>query len=98
MLARLAANEAVLVKVCALLTAAVSAKRRITPAGEWLLDNFYLIGEQIRTARRHLPKGYSRELPRLANLPLVPSESSGLSAGRPRVYDIALEIIAHANS
>ena len=39
--------------------------RRITPAGEWLLDNFYLIEEQIRTARRHLPKAYSRELPRL---------------------------------
>ena len=97
LLARLAANEAVLVKVCALLTAAVSAKRRITPAGEWLLDNFYLIGEQIRTARRHLPKGYSRELPRLANLPLASSGSSGPSAGRPRVYDIALEIISHGD-
>jgi len=30
---------------------------------------FYLIEEQIRTARRHLPKGYSRELPRLLNGP-----------------------------
>ena len=45
---------------------AVEGERRITPAGEWLLDNFYLIEEQIRTARRHLPKRYSRELPRLA--------------------------------
>ena len=97
LLARLAANEAVLIKVCALLTAAVSAKRRITPAGEWLLDNFYLIGEQIRTARRHLPKGYSRELPRLANLPFASTEISGPSAGRPRVYDIALEIISHGD-
>ena len=97
LLARLAANEAVLVKVCAQLTMAVSAKRRITPAGEWLLDNFYLIGEQIRTARRHLPKGYSRELPRLANLPLDSSGASGLSSGRPRVYDIALEIISHGD-
>ena len=44
--------------------------RRITPAGEWLLDNFYLIEEQIRTAKRHLPKGYSRELPRLAQRPV----------------------------
>ena len=49
-----------------LLAAAAEADRRITPAGEWLLDNFYLIEEQIRTARRHLPHGYSRELPRLA--------------------------------
>ncbi|HEX7973312.1 MAG TPA: NAD(P)H-dependent oxidoreductase subunit E, partial [Anaerolineales bacterium] len=64
----------------------VEADRLIAPAGEWLLDNFYLIEEQIRTARRHLPKGYSRELPRLL---------SGPSAGHPRVYDIALETISH---
>ncbi|PKO56869.1 MAG: cyclic beta 1-2 glucan synthetase, partial [Betaproteobacteria bacterium HGW-Betaproteobacteria-21] len=56
--------------------------------GEWLLDNFYLIDEQIRTAKRHLPSGYSRELPRLER---------GPSAGRPRVYDIALETIAHGD-
>jgi cyclic beta-1,2-glucan synthetase len=87
LLPRLAANETVLAEVCNRLTAAV-AKRRIEPAGEWLLDNFYLIEEQIRTAKRHLPKGYSRELPRLAR---------GPSAGRPRVYDIALEIISHGD-
>ncbi len=88
LLARLAANESALVGVCSLLTEAVTESRRITPAGEWLLDNFYLIEEQIRTAKRHLPKGYSRELPRLAQ---------GPSAGRPRVYDIALETIAHGD-
>jgi len=88
LLGRLAANEATLVGVCKLLTSASAEKRRITPAGEWLLDNFYLIEEQIRTAKRHLPKGYSRELPRLAN---------GPSAGQPRVYDIALETVAHGD-
>jgi cyclic beta-1,2-glucan synthetase len=66
----------------------VNDDRRITPAGEWLLDNFYLIEEQVRTARRHLPPGYSRELPRLAG---------GPSAGLPRVYDIALETISHGD-
>ena len=66
LLARLAANERLLVETCHLLTAAVTAKQRVTPAGEWLLDNAYLVAEQIRTARRHLPKGYSRELPSLA--------------------------------
>ncbi|TAN50481.1 MAG: hypothetical protein EPN19_14020, partial [Betaproteobacteria bacterium] len=55
LLARLAANEAVLIGVCDLLTVAVRANRRISPAGEWLLDNFYLIEEQVRTAKRHLP-------------------------------------------
>ena len=88
LLARLAANESALVEVCSLLTEEATESRRITPAGEWLLDNFYLIEEQIRTAKRHLPKGYSRELPRLAQ---------GPSAGRPRVYDIALETIAHGD-
>jgi len=88
LLTRLADNEGVLLGVRNLLTEAVKTNRRITPAGEWLLDNFYLIEEQIRTARRHLPKGYSRELPRLLN---------GPSAGLPRVYDIALETISHGD-
>ena len=88
LLKRLAENKAVLIGVRNLLTEAVKANRRITPAGEWLLDNFYLIEEQIRTAKRHLPKGYSRELPRLLN---------GPSAGLPRVYDLALETISHGD-
>ena len=66
LLARLAENQNLLLEVHKLLTEAVKDGRRITPAGEWLLDNFYVIEEQIRTARRHLPKGYSRELPRLS--------------------------------
>ena len=88
LLKRLAENKAVLIGVRNLLTEAVKANRRITPAGEWLLDNFYLIEEQIRTAKRHLPKGYSRELPRLL---------TGPSAGLPRVYDLALETISHGD-
>ena len=88
LLARLAENEAVLLNACNLLTAAVKADRRISPAGEWMLDNYYLIEEQIRTARRHLPRDYSRELPRLAH---------GPSAGLPRVYDIALATISHGD-
>jgi cellobiose phosphorylase len=88
LLSRLAGNERVLGDTCDLLAAAVAGKHRITPAGEWLLDNVHLIQEQILTARRHLPKGYSRELPSLAE---------GVSAGLPRVYDIALETIAHGD-
>jgi hypothetical protein len=60
LLSRLADNERVLNDTCHLLTTAIQAHRRIAPAGEWLLDNFYLIEQQIRTARRHLPKGYSQ--------------------------------------
>ncbi len=88
LLQRLDANEQVLTDACQLLTTAVRSRLRIAPAGEWLLDNFYLIEEQIRTARRHLPKGYSRGLPRLA---------LGPSRALPRVYDIALEAISHGD-
>jgi hypothetical protein len=88
LLERLGDNEALLARSCTLLGEVPLATRRATPAAEWLLDNFYLIEEQIRTARKHLPKGYSRELPRLAN---------GPSSGLPRVYDIALETISHGD-
>jgi cyclic beta-1,2-glucan synthetase len=88
LLARLAENEVYLFEVHKFLTETVKANQQITPAGEWLLDNFYLIEEQIRTGKRHLPKGYSRELPRLLN---------GPSKGLPRVYDIAQEIISHGD-
>src|SRR5208337_48072 len=81
-------NEGILTGTHRLLMESVTTDRRITPAGDWLLDNFYLIEAQIRTARRDLPKGYSRELPRLRD---------GLSAGLPRVYDIALETISHSD-
>ena len=40
-------------------------------------------------ARRHLPRNYSDELPRLL---------SGHSAGLPRVYDIVLELISHVDA
>ncbi len=88
LLKRLAENEDFLFEVQELLIEALKAKRAITPAEEWLLDNFYLIEEQIRTGKKHFPKGYSRELPRL---------SHGLSKGLPRVYDIAQEIISHGD-
>jgi len=88
LLRRLSENELVLTDTCRLLSQAIEAERRITPAGEWLLDNFYLIEEQVRTARRHLPKRYSWDLPRL---------TSGPSEGFPRVYDIALHAISHGD-
>ncbi len=88
LLLRLADNETTIVNACTRLTDAIKAGRQVTPAAEWLLDNFYLIEEQIRTAKRHLPKNYSKELPRLLH---------GNSAGSPRVYDIALETIAHGD-
>ncbi|MEO5630034.1 MAG: cyclic beta 1-2 glucan synthetase, partial [Thermomonas sp.] len=88
LLVRLSDNQDVLERTCDMLGAASREGRRLTPADEWLLDNIYLIEEQVRIAQRHLPSGYSRELPRLAE---------GPSAGLPRVYDIALNAISHGD-
>ena len=88
LLKRLDDNEKTLIEVRNLLVESIQSDQTITPAAEWLLDNFYLIEEQIIAAKKHLPKKYSEGLPYLAN---------GDSSGMPRVYDIALEIIAHSD-
>jgi cyclic beta-1,2-glucan synthetase len=85
LLNRLSDSEAILIKSCDLLTGKTA--HDFSPAREWLLDNFYLVQEQIIAIRRNLPKGYGRELPQLAEN----------SHGIPRVYDIALEIIQHGD-
>ena len=43
LLLRLDDNEQVLVEAYDLVTRAEAEGRRVAPAGEWLLDNFYLI-------------------------------------------------------
>ncbi|SDE25252.1 GH36-type glycosyl hydrolase domain-containing protein [Niabella drilacis] len=87
-LPRLDDNETVIAKVYDLLNDSANSKQPIAPASEWFLDNYYLVKEQIALGRTHLPKGYSETLPILAK---------GRSAGFPRVYDIALELIAHSD-
>ncbi len=88
LLHRLADNEKVLNAVRKLLVEAIKKNSTITPAGEWLIDNFYLIEELIRTAKKHLPKGYNETLPQLSN---------GSQPGLARVYDIAQQIISHSD-
>ena len=88
LLERLQENEDVLIETIRQLTAVVKTNSPVAPAEEWLLDNFYLIEENVRTAKRHLSRGFSRGLPWL---------ESGPSAGLPRVYDIAREIISHGD-
>ncbi len=88
LLRRLDENELALKKAYDLVIAAEGESRYVSPAGEWLLDNFHLVEQQIWATRQHLPRTYSRELPRLLNGPY---------AGFPRVYAIALELIAHSD-
>ena len=61
----------------------------VTPAAEWLLDNFHLVVAEIRDIRQNLPRGYYRELPKLAAREM---------AGHARVYAMAVELIRHSDS
>lgn len=81
-------NETILLEVRKLLVDSVKDEKNISPAAVWLLDNFYLLEEQIAIARKHLPKGYSK------GLPYVLSETSGAIT---RIYHIVEEIISHSD-
>ncbi len=85
LLPRLSQNEAVLLRTHKIIASAAEQGSEISTIAEWLLDNFHLIEGQIRKARLHLPKSYSRELPRLLN-------------GTHRVYDIVLKLISHSDA
>jgi cyclic beta-1,2-glucan synthetase len=86
LLDRLDDTRSVIREVHDRLTDAAERGVDISPAGEWLLDNWYIVQEHIREIRTSLPGGYYQELPKLAN---------GTLAHYPRVYDVAIELIAH---
>jgi cellobiose phosphorylase len=88
LLERLADNEIILNETHKLLTDLIKGNNQIAPAGEWLIDNFYIIEEHIRTAKTHFPKDYSKDLPLLRD---------GASAGLIRIWDIVLQIISHSD-
>ncbi|MBI3555672.1 MAG: hypothetical protein HY074_05375, partial [Deltaproteobacteria bacterium] len=71
------------------LTTAIRDKQQVSPAAEWLVDNFHIVEDQLREIKRDLPANYYHELPKLA---------TGELAGYPRVYAMALAIIAHTDS
>jgi len=71
------------------LTGVIREKQSVSPAAEWFVDNFHIVEEQLREIKQDLPKGYYDELPKLTN---------GELKGYPRVYAIALAIIAHTDS
>ena len=53
----------------------------VTAAAEWILDNYHLVATEIRDVRQNLPRGYYRELPKLAGRD---------QAGTARVYALAV--------
>lgn len=86
---RIHENGRVLLAAYHAVVESVREQRAITPAAEWLLDNFHIVDEQLRDIRDHLPSGYYRELPKLSGGPLK---------DYPRVYELTWSFVAHTDS
>jgi cyclic beta-1,2-glucan glucanotransferase len=88
-LLRFEENARVLREAYRILADDVHEGEHVTPAAEWLLDNFHLVASVIRDVQQNLPRGYYRDLPKLASREL---------AGHARVYAMAVELIRHSDS
>ena len=86
---RVVENGRVLLDSYRAISRAIQEERAITPAAEWLVDNFHIVEEQLREIHDDLPAGYYRKLPKLASGPLQ---------GYPRVYGVAWAYVAHTDS
>ena len=87
--ARLDDNARVLSDAYQVLSADVHRGEFVSSAADWLLDNFHVVASQIREVRRNLPRGYYRELPKLA---------SRTQGGEARVHALAVELIRNQDS
>ncbi len=86
---RVAENGRLLLEYYQAIARAIHREQNITPAAQWLVDNFYIVEEQLREIRNHLPVSFYRKLPKLA---------SGHLEGYPRVYGVAWAYVAHTDS
>lgn len=86
---RLADNGRCLHEVYQSFVRVIEDGRPMTPAAEWLVDNYHMVEKQVREIGADLPPGYYRQLPKLA---------SGPFAGYPRVFGIAWALVAHTDS
>lgn len=68
------------------LTEDVEASFSVAPAAEWLLDNFYIIEEQVNEIVQSLHRAHYSRLPVLKNSRMK---------GFPRIYAIAVEMVSH---
>src|SRR2546422_433308 len=89
LLPRLEENSAKLIEAYQALAESLRSEHVISPAAEWLVDNFHIVEEQVREIREDLPRGYYRELPKLA---------AGPFKNYPRIYAFCVELIAHTDS
>lgn len=86
---RLRDNGRVLLEAYRTMAEATREDDPITPAAEWLVDNFHVVEAQIREIKDDLPPAFYRQLPKLADGPLE---------GFPRVFGLAWAFVAHTDS
>jgi cyclic beta-1,2-glucan synthetase len=86
---RVMENGRVLLEYYRATAKAIQEEHTITPAAEWLVDNFYIVEDQLREIRDDLPLGFYQKLPKLAG---------GHLQGYPRVFGVAWAFVAHTDS
>lgn len=86
---RSADNEKKLLNCYHAATQQTRERKSITPAAEWLLDNYRLIEGQLKEAHQGLQTPSYLNLPQLAHGPL---------AGKPHIYGVLWAFIAHTDS
>ena len=86
---RVRENSMVLFEAYKSVAKTVREQHAITPAAEWLLDNYHIIEEQITNINSDLSESYYKTLPKL---------SEGFLTGYPRVYGIVWALVAHSDS
>ena len=86
---RLKDNAAALLAAYAASAASLQAGHAITPAAEWLLDNFHTVDARLRQIKADLPADYYHQLPKLQDGPF---------ASYPRVLELAWAYVAHTDS
>jgi cyclic beta-1,2-glucan synthetase len=89
LLPRLEENGRKLIAAYQALVESIREAHVISPAAEWLVDNFHIVEEQVREIREDLPKSYYHELPKLAE---------GNLKNYPRIYALSVALIAHTDS
>src|ERR1700687_4308957 len=89
LLPRVLENGRVLLEYYRATARAIQREQTITPAAEWLVDNFYIVEEQLREIRDDLPTAFYRKLPKL---------DAGHLEGYPRVFGVAWAYVAHTDS